>query len=122
MNTPNKTPTNVHRCSGTVDFECQPLCEAMNTVPGIETLQGCCGHDEWPYHIWFEAESLEALPPLLYWFDSCHCGYPGWYVIALTDCACAPVRFMVEGQIGEEAYKQADAIAKLIEDDNGRLT
>jgi len=40
----------------------------------------------------------------------------------LTDCACSPVRFMVEGPIGEEAYKQANAIAKLIEDDNPRLT
>lgn len=95
-----------------IDPECRLLCEAMNRLPGIQTTSSCCGHGEHPYWIFFDAESLEALPGLLYWFDVCHCGFAGWRVIVKTDCAMSPVSFYVEGPVG--AYGEAEAIADLI--------
>lgn len=100
---------------GEMDQECVALCDAMNLFPGIQTVESCCGHGEMPYAIWFKAVDLLVLPPLLYWFDGCHCGFYGWRVIAKTDCGCSPVTFMVEGPMGEQAYHEAAEIAKLIQ-------
>jgi hypothetical protein len=104
-----------HRYDGKMDTECLQLCDAMNLVPGIETVLSCCGHGEHPYRIWFVAESIDALSELLMWFHHLNCGYDGWNVIAEPDCFGCSVLFMVQGPIGEEAYKQADEIAKHIE-------
>ena len=100
-----------------MDQECIELCNAMNLMPGIATVESCCGHGDHPYHIWFWAEDIGCLPDLLYWFDSCHCGYQGWCVKVKTDCAKRPATFYVEGPVGEEAYTQALEIARLIEKD-----
>lgn len=99
-----------------MDPECVLLCTAMNTMPGIRTVESCCGHgrEDEPYRIWFEAADLASLPPLLYWFMGCHCGFYGWRVMAKTDCAASPVYFMVEGPVG--AFSEADEIAALILD------
>ena len=97
-----------------MDKECVSLCESVNLLLGIETCESCCGHGEHEFRIWFEAEDLEDLPSLLYWLDSCHCGFRGWLVIATTDCAMRPVIFLIEGPIGEQAYTEADEIAGLI--------
>lgn len=101
------------------DVESVALVDAMNMVPGIQTVESCCGHGEREFLIWFQTESLDDLPSLLYWFDSCHCGLRGWRVIAKTDCAMSPVTFMVEGPIGD--YEGADKIASLIREDNSGI-
>ena len=95
-----------------LDIECEPLCHALSIMPGIRTVESCCGHGERPYHIWFEVQDLDNLPAALYYFDGCHCGFYGWRVIATTDCAMSPVKFMVEGPVG--AYAESYVIAKLI--------
>ena len=97
-----------------IDIECVNLCEVMNQFSGIETVESCCGHGEKEFRIWFLADNLEVLPPVLYYFDGCHCGFYGWNVIVSTDCAMSPVKFMVEGPIGESAYIQANAIALIM--------
>ena len=97
-----------------MDSECISLCKAINPFRGIETVESCCGHGERPFHIWFLADNLEVLPPLLYWFAHCHCGFWGWQVIVRTDCAMRPVSFLIEGPTGSPAYAQADQIADLI--------
>lgn len=101
------------------DVECVALVDAMNMVPGIFTIESCCGHGEYPFRIWFKTDTLDAMPPLLYWFDSCHCGLRGWSVVATTDCAMSPVAFLVEGPVG--AYEEADKIAALIREDNSGI-
>lgn len=98
---------------GTMDIECIPLCDAINKLPGLQTIDSCCGHNKKPFNIWFVAEDLKCLPALLYWFDSCHCGFGGWRILVTTDCAMSPVHFNIEGNIGE--YDEANIIAKLIE-------
>lgn len=96
-----------------MDPECLDLCRALNRAPGIETIESCCGHGRSPYHIWFKAKNMKSLPLVLWAFDLCHCGIPGWYVLAKTDCAMSPVVFMVEGPLGD--YKGSRKIAALIE-------
>ena len=53
-----------------LDPEVVEIVAAMNKFPGICTVESCWGHEHTPIHIWFVADSLEALPPLLYWIDS----------------------------------------------------
>ena len=92
-----------------LDSECLELCKAMNAMPGIRTIEACCGHGERSFKVWFLASALDALPPLLYWFDACHSGVVGWSVQALTDCGMSPVRFLAEGPVG--GYEGARLIA-----------
>jgi len=89
-----------------LDSECEDLILSLNKIPG-----------EQPFRIWFVADSLAALPNVAYWFDSCHCGRPGWQVVAQTDCLKGPVLFMIEGPVGKQAYQDAQKIAELILND-----
>lgn len=100
-----------------MDAECVALCTAMNKVPGIRTIESCCGHGRYPYRVWFIAESLDVLPELIYWFAGCHCGHYGWRVIVTTDCVMSDATFRVEGPIG--AFDEADHIAQLLEETHG---
>lgn len=96
-----------------MDVECLALCDAINKLPGLQTIESCCGHGKESFNIWFVAEDLKYLPALLYWFDGCHCGFYEWLVLVNTDCAMSPIHFNIKGKIG--AYKEADIIAGLIE-------
>lgn len=44
-----------------MDVECIPLCNALNSLPGIETLESCCGHTKKPFAIWFRCNSELSL-------------------------------------------------------------
>lgn len=96
------------------DTECQALVNALNTLPGIRTTESCCGHGEHPFWIWTEADDLDSLRPIAYYLAVCHCGFNGWRLVVTTDCAMAPVRFLVEGPTGAVGYMEADHIASLI--------
>jgi hypothetical protein len=97
-----------------MDKECVALCAAMNRMKGIRTTSSCCGHGKNPYRIYFQPRSLAALPPLLFWFDGCHCGFYGWTVVVYTDCSAGGPFFLVEGPTGPEAYAEAESIASLL--------
>lgn len=100
-----------------IDSECVSLVKAMNTFPGISTFESCCGHGKNEFCIWFTAESLEALPALVYWFAACHSGVYGWHVEVATDCSQRPVSFLAESRKkGAAAYREAEQIAKAMAD------
>ena len=92
-----------------MDTECVALCDAMNALSGVTTVESCCGHGEWPFAIWFVVDSLDALPRVCYAVAACHSGVAGWGVSVRSDCAMSPVRFKLEGPRGD--YKGAAAIA-----------
>lgn len=48
-----------------MDLEVVPLVEAMNELPGIVTVQSCCGHGEGPLWIKLHAYSIDGLGLLL---------------------------------------------------------
>lgn len=103
-----------------IDKECIELCAAINDLSGIRTIDSCCGHEKYEYRIWFKTKSLRVLPRLLYYFDSCHCGFYGWKVIVKTDCGMSPVTFMIEGPIGQQAYEESKKIAQLLRQDKSK--
>jgi hypothetical protein len=84
----------------------------MNRFPGIMTIESCCGHGKQPFRIWFVAKSLEVLPPLLYYFDTCHGAPKDWSIVVTTDGGMSPAKFRVEGPIGD--FEGAERIAKLL--------
>jgi hypothetical protein len=100
-----------------MDKECIELCDAMNFLSDIRTIESCCGHNKTPYQIWFRAKNLKALPKLLYYFDGCHCGFYGWKVLVTTDCGMSPVTFCIEGPVGEQAYSESKKIAELLREE-----
>ena len=98
--------------TGKMDIECILLCDAINKLPRIQTTESCCGHGKEEFRVWFTVEELKYLPPLLYYFDGCHCDFYGWEVLVTTDCGMSPVTFSIRGPVA--AYKEANQIASLI--------
>ena len=104
-----------------MDLECIELCNAMNLFPGIRTTESCWGHGNDSYMIFFEADRIENLAPILYHFDQCHCGCYGWRVIARTDCSMRRASFLVQGPVGKQAYKDAMTIAAKLREYRSRM-
>lgn len=101
-----------------IDKDCVDLCLAMNQFKGIHTTSSCQGHENHKFWIFFSAELVQDLAPILYYCDVCHSGYSGWQVIARTDC-CLTTRpsFLLEGPEGQEGAEGALAIAQLLNDE-----
>lgn len=53
-----------------IDTECIELCETINLIPGLQTVESCCGHGTREFAIWLIAEHIDALRPLLYYIDT----------------------------------------------------
>jgi hypothetical protein len=62
---PRLRPEHIKRYDEWMDFECVKICDALNTLPGIETFESCCGHAQGPFMVFFSAESIECLRPIL---------------------------------------------------------
>ena len=112
---PHEDPVEIDGIIVGVDKEIVKLVEAMNKFPGIRTIETCAGHGNKAPAIWFQPDSIEDLPALLYWFDRCHSGCH-WPVHIYTDCSADHVTWMVKAMIkGDEAYQEADKIAECME-------
>jgi hypothetical protein len=108
---PREDPVEIDGVIVGVDKEIVKLVEAMNKFPGIRTIESCSGHGHKEPAIWFQPDSIEDLPVLLYWFDSCH-STCHWPIHIYTGCSADHVIWVVEAMImGEEAYQEADKIA-----------
>ena len=103
------------RYEGLMDIECISLCEALNKIPGIETIESCCGHGNEKYQIWFKCYDLHKLSYLLYFIDPCYINFSNWRCRVKTDFRMSYPTFVLEG-IGPLVYKQSEIIAKCIED------
>ena len=55
----------IERYDQWMDSECVPLCDALNSLSGIKTFESCCGHGQHPFMIFFNADSIDSLRPLL---------------------------------------------------------
>lgn len=94
-----------HTTSPTIEFpedmdpECIALCAAINHLPGVETVESCCGHGERRFRVWLKARMQYDLSPLLY-----HAMYAGeWRLQASTDGTMNPVTYMLVGPVmGQE--------------------
>ena len=55
---------------GEMDQECVVLCDAINRIPGLRTIESCCGHGMHPYRIFYKVENMEKLAVLLYFLEN----------------------------------------------------
>jgi hypothetical protein len=97
---------------GQMDIECIKICNALNKIRGIQTINSCCGHGKHGFWIFFTTKSFIALSKVCYFADKCHSGVSNWQVIAYTDCSMTPNRFLLEGPTDD--YAGADKIADTI--------
>ena len=109
-------PTTVAEIQG-IDPQVVALCDAMNSLPGITTVESCCGHGRDTFHVWFKARTFKDLARLSYKVDGCHSGVYGWHIKVWTDCA-SQLSFLLESQAkGSTAFLQADELASSIRGD-----
>ena len=47
-----------------MDIECIELCNLLNSLPTVETMESCCGHCKDEYSIWFYCNSIAVLSRL----------------------------------------------------------
>jgi len=97
---------------GNIDKECWKLVDAINRLPGLCTIESCCGHGTSFFMIKVSPRKVVDLVPLLYYLDECHNTFSGWWCEIYTDCAMQPPFYSIVGPKG--AYEEADQIAKLI--------
>ena len=52
---------NNNHYDGRMDDECIPLCDALNSLPGVETTSSCCGHCKNDFMIFFNCNNSYSL-------------------------------------------------------------
>ena len=92
---------------GPLDEPVVNLVEALNRMDGIRTCFSCCGHNEDPYYIWFNAKSVDAVRPL---FDLIS-PRRGWRIIFGEN---RDYTFALKGPKGEQAYREAEKLPTAI--------
>lgn len=93
-----------------MDKECVALCDAINALEGLRTIESCCGHDKEPFRIYFKAKHLKELPILLFYTDPYYMGFR--WTIKFQDGGLSPVILVLQSEaIGPEAEAQAQTIA-----------
>ena len=100
-----------------MDRECISLCDALNQISGVHTIESCCGHGDGPFHIWFRCQDVDILRHIAYWLDGCHSGNYNWTLEVTTDCGKQPVKFLIVGHHHRNAIKEAEHIANCIKGD-----
>jgi hypothetical protein len=105
-----------------IDPECIPLCNAINRVPGLSTIESCCGHAKDEFDIWFKATKLNSLYVVARCIDIRYTTVKGWVCEVVDRDHCDdPVRFWLHsscisrGLVGVGKvliYQEANTIAK----------
>ena len=50
-----------NKYDGKMDKECIPLCDALNSLPDVETTESCCGHCKDRFRIFFKCKNPYSL-------------------------------------------------------------
>ena len=100
-----------------MDKECIKICDALNKIKGVETLESCCGHGKQPFSVWLKCNNSKQLFPLIRQISHNYADN-NWHCEAeLTDMENRPVIFhLYSDKKGKEAYAEADEIAERILD------
>ena len=68
-----------------IDPAIYDLINMINNVPGIETVESCCGHNHTPCQIWCVADSMTDLNK--FWYKYFYCDHLWHFKFYLTDRA-----------------------------------
>ena len=103
-----------------MDPECINICNAINELPCIQTVESCCWHGNHPFRIWIHIRKgyeEHHLADLLWSLDKCHTGVSSWHCTIYTDCVGDRVSYLIESESeGSQAYAEADVIADTVRD------
>ncbi len=91
-----------------MDPECIPLCDALNEMQGIETIASCCGHSFAPFRVYFQADLIDDLKPLLTLIDESE----QWRVRVSFATGGESVYFVLDGPVGNIGYEAAAELAR----------
>ena len=79
-----------------IDFEIQKLCQELNAIDGIETVESCAGHGKYPCTIWLKCETIHDFNHLLFnYFNHEH----GWVIkadVGDPDERCTDLHFVLQ--------------------------
>jgi hypothetical protein len=101
---------------GKMDKECIKICDALNSIPYVETESSCCGHGRMAFLIFLKTDNVRQLFPLMRQLSHNYCNN-GWTCeLSLSDMYDSPVSYLLHSNklVGEEAYKSADKMAERI--------
>ena len=59
-----KLNKNIPTLPDDMDQQCISLCNTLNSLPGVETFESCCGHCEYRYCVWFFCDNIDTLSRL----------------------------------------------------------
>lgn len=101
---------------GRMDPQCIDLCDALNSIPGIRTVNSCCGHNKHSYCIWFniDRKKVRFLTVVARVFDRRYGGIIGWSCFLDNGDIpkYQPVFRVDSGEIkGRKAYRDSVKIA-----------
>jgi tRNA(Phe) wybutosine-synthesizing methylase Tyw3 len=100
---------------GDMDADCIPLCDALNALPGICTVESCCGHGIDTHRIFFTVVLVEHLSPILRSIES-----SAWRCEVFWTNGQGIAMFMLKGPIGQASMPGgANDLASWIRNDNG---
>ncbi len=89
-----------HFGNGWMDAECVDLCNAINSMKGLETIESCCGHNDRSYRIFFKCHSIPALRFLQSCIDNRYWQYGHLWSITsyISDTGPEQLGFMLESK------------------------
>jgi hypothetical protein len=100
--------------------ECIPLCNALNSIPGIRTTESCCGHGNGPFMVFFylaDLRKVRYLSVIGRVFSRNYGVPPGWScTLHNSDVPKTTPSFMIcSGSVrGDQAYRDSGYIASNI--------
>jgi hypothetical protein len=89
-----------HLGEGWMDAECVDLCDSINSMTGLETVESCCGHNHQPYRIFFKCYELSALRFLQSCIDNRYWEYGSEWMITshISDTGPETLYFLLESK------------------------
>jgi len=112
---------NKNRYDEMMDEECIPLCDAINDIPGLKTIESCCGHGKSPFRIYTEGKSVHHRNFLILMraLDRRYGGPWEWQIqLIMNDMTEDPMHVLISSgsSVGEAAYRQSLQIIDNIKD------
>jgi hypothetical protein len=100
---------------GKMDEQCIEICDAMNSIDGVETFESCSGHSKHTFRIFFTITNSRGVYAVLRANDPRY-GGPNWKCEAsTTDIPKTCVCLCLESRCtGKKAYSEAKLISNNI--------
>jgi hypothetical protein len=105
-----------------LDPEVINLCDSLNSIDGIETIESCCGHEKTSFDIWFKARDINSLYVVSRFMDNRYNGINNntWSCVVedvdsgKTGEDCVIFCISSGNVIGKKAYEQANILSSEI--------